>query len=137
MSLDTDNLVALKSHQLKDDLIFEQATVQQLQEPADGISDFKLHFWPKDYYEGLSGWDLEANRMAAHEIEALGVVVTKRRAELRATAIKAGQEDRLPVHQKATEKLASRMNRGYFHGFLPRSTLHQAMKADVPPGCRK
>ena len=39
--------------------------------------------------------------------------------------------------QKVLEKLASKMNRGYFHGCLPRSMLHQALKKDVPPGSRK
>ena len=59
------------------------------------------------------------------------------RSDLRAAALKTGQQDLLESSQKALEKLAGKMNRGYFHGYLPRSMLHQALKSDVPPGSRK
>ena len=106
-------------------------------EQDDGAEGFDFHFWPKDYYEGLAGWDLDANRMQAEEIQKLGVKVTQMRSDLRAAALKTGQQDPLESSQKALEKLAGKMNRGYFHGYLPRSMLHQALKSDVPPGSRK
>ena len=106
-------------------------------EPADGVTDFQPHFWPKDYYAGLAGWDLEANKMGEEEIRALGVAVTSRRKDLRQAALLAGSQDDLKSSQQAIERLAKRMTRGYFHAYQPRLQLHEALKAEVPALCQR
>ena len=59
-------------------------------EPADGVTDFKPHFWPKDYYAGIIGWDVEAHKMAEEELRDIGIKVSKRRSYLRGSALIAG-----------------------------------------------
>jgi hypothetical protein len=83
---------------------------------------------------------LEAFGLEEVVLRATGEQVTRMRAELRKSALIAGQadsEEGLERTQRAVEKLAAKMTRGYFESKRPRSTLHKAFKREVPAPVRK
>ena len=137
ISLDTDNMTTLRSYDIKDDLIYEQATVQRLQEPVDGGADFKLHFFPKDYVVEHQDLTTAGNKMTDAEIKALGIVVTQKRELLRQAALEISKQDDLESSQKVINRFTKRMTRGYFHAHQPAEQLHLAMKAHVPAPCQR
>ena len=82
ISLTHDDLTAHHSYEIASDLKLDAALVQTLAE-ADAA---KTLFWPKTYYAGLSGWDLDAHRLSIGQLQHYGALVTQMRQSFRDAA---------------------------------------------------
>ena len=56
-----------------------------LEEPESS----SILFWPKDYFTGLSGWDLEIHKLSESQLRTYGAKVSRMRTNFREKANEA------------------------------------------------
>ena len=56
------------SYEIASDIKMDQAIVSSLPER----DQHRLIFWPKDYYAGLSGWDLDVHQLQEQQLRQYG-----------------------------------------------------------------
>ncbi len=67
----------------------------------------------------------------------LAIAVSRKRAQLREAALRAGEGDELDANKHKVQKLVDKCHRGYFSAMQPKEKLAAALRNEVPGLCRK
>ena len=78
LSLHRPELTVVQPYDLGKDLLFNSAIVKSLEEPDEST----ILFWPKAYYPGLAGWDMEVHRLEVEQMRDYGQRVSAIRVSI-------------------------------------------------------